>query len=468
MKKNAYFAFAMIFCLILLLNCMKPLSSDDYFCAFIWPAGVKLNGLLPENAGRIASFADIFKSVKEYYFVWGGRLPAQSLMTFFVWQGKILFNIFNSFVFLLLIAEIYWLSHEGKVGTDFDASYIVWIFFSLWSFNVSFNDTVLWIAGSCTYLWMMAVVLAFLIPYVRNYYDHEACTDSPPMLVTGMLATGFLAGCSFEVIICWIILALSYWLYLCKKRSCLQRWQIAGYIGLCSGYIVLLLSPGNYARLASEHTHDQSVLSPEVFVSNIMENVVILTFHLILWYFLLKFLYGVGKNKDFKNLKVTDPYFSFIKVCAVMACCSMISLIIIPSGGYRTSFCTLIFLTTAVAAIFRFCQNTKIALMHNNGKLFLKIVGICYLIMSISFSIWGNYVNWNHWNAILATVKEAKYNHREVIVLAEPYPISENSKINLLSGFHISQMPFRGLSETDEINRTFARYYGIKGIKVSR
>jgi len=28
-------------------------------------------------------------------------------------------------------------------------------------------------------------------------------------------------------------------------------------------------------------------------------------------------------------------------------------------------------------------------------------------------------------------------------------------------------MPFRGTTENDEINRSFARYYGIKGIKVS-
>ena len=115
MKKKANIAFCTIFIFILLLNVMKPLSSDDYFFAFIWPEGVKLNGLLPENAARITSLEDICKSVREYYFIWGGRLPAQSLMTFFVWQGKALFNILNSFVFLLLIAEIYWLSHEGRV-----------------------------------------------------------------------------------------------------------------------------------------------------------------------------------------------------------------------------------------------------------------------------------------------------------------------------------------------------------------
>ena len=44
-----------------------------------------------KNAARISSLEDIYKSVKEYYFIWGGRLLAQSLMTFFVWQGKAAF-----------------------------------------------------------------------------------------------------------------------------------------------------------------------------------------------------------------------------------------------------------------------------------------------------------------------------------------------------------------------------------------
>ena len=465
MRKKSYIVFFTIFIFILLLNFMKPLSSDDYFLAFIWPEGVKLNGLLPENAVRITSLEEVCKSVKEYYFIWGGRLPAQILMTFFVWQGKALFNILNSFVFLLLIAEIYWLSHEGRVSLEFDASYIVWIFFSLWAFNVGFNDTILWVAGSCTYLWMVTIVLAFLIPYVRNYYDSGAYNDHSQFIV-GMFVAGFLAGCSFEVVICWVLLLLSYWLYCCKTNHCLQNWQIAGYIGLCLGYMALMLSPGNYVRLVSEHNSEPF---PIVLLSNVMENLVILTFHLLPWYFLLNFLYRyVRSGSNFKNNNAAVPYLNLIKAYAAIACCCGVVQFVIPSGGYRNSFITLIVLTIAAATIFRLCQKTKLIIINRKEKVFLKSVAACYLILSVSFSLWGNYINWLHWNSILAKVKEAQSNNRNTVLLAEPYPIRENSKINLLSGFHISQMPFRGVTETDEINRTFARYYGIKGIKVSQ
>lgn len=470
MRHKSYIVFFIILGIVAFFNYMKPLSSDDYFYAFIWPEGVKLNGILPADAARISCLKDIYKSVKEYYFIWGGRLPAQSLMTFFVWQGKPLFNIFNSFMFILLIAEIYWLSHEGRVDLKIDYSYIVWIFFALWSFNVGFNDTVLWMSGSCTYLWMMVIVLAFLTPYVRNYYDNKTYSNHSLKLIIGMFTMGFLSGCSFESAIFWIILFLSYWLYLCKKKNCLQGWQVSGYIGLCLGYMTLFISPGNYARLASEHANDSFFMSSEALMSNVAENAVILTFHLFPWYFLIRFLYCYyrEKRKILKNNKTADSYVNFIKVCAALAFSCGVVQFLIPSGGYRTSFVNLIFLTIAVATIFRFQQKTATERLHGKEKVFLKTVGACYLILSMFFSAWGNYINWNHWNSILVRVEEAQYQHRNDVLLVEPYPIREDSLINVLSGFHISPMPFRGLTETDEINRTFARYYNIKGIKVSR
>ena len=64
---------------MLMLNIMNPLSSDDYFIAFVWSEGIGINGPLSETAKRVSSLSDIYKSLKEYYFIWGGRLSGQSL-----------------------------------------------------------------------------------------------------------------------------------------------------------------------------------------------------------------------------------------------------------------------------------------------------------------------------------------------------------------------------------------------------
>lgn len=110
------------------LNVMTPLLSDDYFISFVWSEGVRINGILPEDAKRVSSFSDVLSSVNAYYFIWGGRLPGQTLMTLFAWWGKDYFNVVNSVMPVLLIMEIYWISHEGKFTFNFNYKYIALIF----------------------------------------------------------------------------------------------------------------------------------------------------------------------------------------------------------------------------------------------------------------------------------------------------------------------------------------------------
>ena len=140
-----------MFGLIYILNIYTPLLSDDYFLAFVWPDGFTINGL-PENAKRIDNFFDVFASLNSYYFNWGGRLFGQGLMTFFIWQGKEYFNIFNALIVVILVLEIYWLSHEGKITFKFDEVDIFWTFFALWSFNISFIDTFLFFSNSFIFI----------------------------------------------------------------------------------------------------------------------------------------------------------------------------------------------------------------------------------------------------------------------------------------------------------------------------
>ena len=139
MKKKGLIVLLLIFVLMFILNIFTPLLSDDYFSAFIWPKRVHLNDVSYEAVKRVSSFEDIFRGLRGYYFGWGGRVPGAFPVSFFIWQGKGFFNPINAFMMPALVAEIYWLSHEGKVSVNFNPSYLVWIFFALWAFNVSFN-----------------------------------------------------------------------------------------------------------------------------------------------------------------------------------------------------------------------------------------------------------------------------------------------------------------------------------------
>ena len=165
--------------------------------------------------------------------------------------------------------------------------------------------------------------------------------------------------------------------------------------------------------------------------------------------------------------KIVVPHINLIKVCIFIALGSSVLQFLIPSGAVRTSFVNLVFLTIAAATAFRVLEQTGTTMIQNNAKSFLKTIGYSFLVVTMCCSAWGNYINWCHWNSILALVEDAHKNRPDIVLEVAPYPVSSNSVINLLSGFHIFDMPFRGTTENDEINRSFARYYGIKGIKVS-
>ena len=108
---NKLFSWQMIFLLFiglfLVRNFMLPMVSDDIPYAFIWDGadrGNLLDGVGPRE--RITSFGDIIISQWSHYFTWGGRILGIGLTQLFAWQGKELFNVFNTLVFggLMLLA----------------------------------------------------------------------------------------------------------------------------------------------------------------------------------------------------------------------------------------------------------------------------------------------------------------------------------------------------------------------------
>ncbi len=459
--KRAYAVLFIVFVIMAILNVMKPLSSDDYFAAFVWQEGTPINGELVENPERVSGLTDIVKSTKSYYLTWGGRVPGGLPVGLFMLIGKEYFNPINALMFVVLIMEIYWLSHEGKVSFTFKWDYVLWIFFSLWAFNISFNDTCLWLSGSCNYLWMVVIVLAFIIPYVKHYfYDGFNKSDSFIGAI-GMFLLGIIAGCSFEVNTCWILLVLMFYLYFCKKRNNLQFWQTMGFLGMCIGYGILVFAPGNFSRLSMQQHTDRLLLPAEFLTLKLEENLLILSFHLFLWYFLLKFFFNYYKTR-----KENNKYLNFAKACIFIAFCSGALMFLIPSEGYRPSFVNLVSLTTAASAIYRYGEMEGRTVIPERGKHFLKTVGYFYLVITVIASLWGNYLNWCHWDLILKMVSNAKQNISQSFLEVKPYPVGDKHILMLLSGFHIIVMPFNGLDEHDSINSTFSKYYGIKGIKV--
>lgn len=466
-NKKGIFILLMIFCFMYILNSITPLLADDYFSAFLWPEKVRINDVSGEAIKRVSSLEDIYRCIKGYYFTWGGRVPGGAPVSFFIWQGKEYFNFLNAFLFTLLVVEVYWLSHEGKVTLNFNPSYIFGIFFALWTFNAKFIDTCLWLAGACNYLWMLVVVLGFLIPYVRNYFNANACSNSRKELTVGIFFLGVLAGWSHETTNCWIILVLSYWLYVAYKKGELQLWKIAGYIGFCLGYALLIFAPGNFSRLQMQQGTSQLVITSNLLHSKIVEFLIIFLFHFVIWYFIISFFFKYNKYKDKFIQKETGLYLSCALSFTIIAFGSGFTMFFIPSNGLRPSFLNLVYLIIAAALLFRLQEVNNYFFVKNLGAFFLKSVGCLYLIITISFSLWGSYINQCHLHELLVKVHERSRNLTNTVLEIPPPLTMKNNMWRLGSGFHLIPFPVSE-DESHEFNKSFSYFYGIKGIKMSK
>ena len=450
-----------------ILNILTPMLNEDYFSAFVWPMGIPDLGILPEDAKRVSGFSDVLENCRVYYLSEGGRLPGGFIVGALFWDlGKVYFEPVNALLMTLLVVEIYWLSHEGTVSFDFEPSYILWIFFSLWAFNLSFVDACLWMSGSSNYLWMMVIVLAFLIPYTKNYYNPKLLTEDSMKMTVSLFFTGLLAGWSHETTTCWLILVLFYWLYLCKKSCTLQKWKLAGFIGLCIGYTLLMFAPGNFARLTTQQQTNNTVSSAVFYTFKIGEIVWITLFHFLLWYFIISFLFRY-KNR-IGQTRVITPYLNIAKACSIIALSSGIFMFLIPASIIRPSFLNLVFLTIAAATLFRAQDVTQEFVIQQSTKSFLKLMGYTYLALTVVVCLWCNFNNWNHWNDILAMIQQEQKNQTNTIITVKPYATETSVWSRFGRGIHLIPMPVINDNANDRINVNVARYYNLKGIALQK
>ena len=366
----------------------------------------------------------------------------------------------------ILVMEIYWLSHEGKVSFDFQPSYIVWIFFSLWAFNLAFTDTCLWMSGSSNYLWMIVIIFAFLIPYVRSYYDEKWHHKNSLKLSVIMFSSGLLAGWSHETTICWLILILIYWLYQCNKKDALQNGKIAGLAGLSFGYALLVFAPGNYYRLAMQQQMNTAIGLFEIYSYKLTEILWILIFHSFLWYFIISFLLRSRNIHIFQDR--INSYINLATVCSLIALGSGFIMFLLPASVLRPSFLNLVFLVVAVASLFRAQEIVQKSFLQKNVKSFLQLIGGSYVILTMTISLWCNYTKWNHWNDVISVIQKEQQNPTNIALKVEPYYTDAKIYSRFARGFHLIPMPVVCGDENDRINVTLAKYYNIKGIAIKQ
>lgn len=149
-----------MFLLVCLLTTLTPYVTDDYKYFFIF-----------YTDERVASLGDIVTSMVAHWYSWGGRVMAHTLVQLFLWLPKVIFNVANAAMYVWFVYLIY-VFVQPKCKT-ISLSLLFAILAVLWLWTPTFGETILWLTGSCNYLWGCTLMLAWLSCFKR-------ALDTPP------------------------------------------------------------------------------------------------------------------------------------------------------------------------------------------------------------------------------------------------------------------------------------------------
>ena len=460
MKKTAFLSLIAIFLFLFFINHLTPMYfGDDYVYSFVWE-GHSIYEPLSENAVRISSWKDLFDSQRLHYLTWSGRMVNHTLAQFFLWKGKALFNICNAFAGMLLVLEIYWCICKGRVTKNLGSGTLCCILILLWSFTPAFGNVFLWLDGACNYLWPIILLTGFSIPYIKKYYSFSEQYKKRKLFGPAMFIFGLLAGCTNENTICWVIFVLVIFLAAHRNNKGMETWMLLGLAGLLTGYALLMLAPGNMVRLYAEQGGNNWLTMESIKKRFSTLAFILCYFQLFLWYFCLRSLYILKKRRK-KNNEL-EKEIMFVKLLCVLAFVMTAIMLFSPGLPLRSGFPGTVCLIIASGILLRLQNEYGVVLILAKAKKFLLCMSLVYFFMTCFVSINHYYVLQTYNDNVIACVKQVKSKDSVVDIMA----FREISlKEHIMSGYHITDM---GISsdENDWKNAAFARYYGIKGIRI--
>jgi len=418
---------AVIYISIFIFSEYRPFSSDEFNYSHItW------------TDHKLAGFKDILASMVILYNNWTGRIPAQFLISFFLFSGKLFFSILNGVVYLSILLLISWHAQsKGKVNiiTFLLASALV-----LYQAPV-FSETVIWLSGSLNYLWPSTILLLFIALYKDNFtykyilntfriFDNHIFNKFTLNILLFVLSV--FAGWSQEnTSLLGASFLFLYFLENFKNYKNILWYGIAGYF---IGFFLLFLAPGNFQRAGSEKIHIS--ISKIIDLLNYNQELVLLA----LFIFFIEIVF----NRELLKMNYKYLLASFI---------SILPMAIFPETPARSSFAMSIFLIIFIVSGMVFILE----------KLKLKLIGSAVLTISISFtliSVSAFYVQTARKDLIqesyLLNYNNAMGN-KDVIVYQYQNP---KGKYNRYYGAE----PLSPFNDS-VINNYFSRYYGISSVR---
>lgn len=336
LEKHRKLIFYLILCvsfvMIYAYNLLTPYLSDDY--AYLI------------DVRKATSLWDLVRQQYGEYLSNSGRVIGQFNVRLSLYGSKQIFNVVNSGMFLALLLLIYQNVRRKK---KHDIFVLLLTITFLWKFTVDFGQTMLWICGSCNYLWGSVIILAFFTLY-RHFLEREKPVRHQGILTIFLFVFGIAAGwCNENTSGGGLLLVLMYslnfwWAKRKENRKEIYPFMISGVAGMCLGILGMIAAPGVRKRSATmsedQYTGLVGLLS-RIYKTTVSIRELFFAL-LVIMTILFVFLVLQKKLKTWTEIRTNDSVLFFVAFVA-----TSYVLALIPTPQNRAFFGAGVFLMTA-------------------------------------------------------------------------------------------------------------------------
>ena len=420
------------FLYMLVLNMKTPLIADDYVYTFLFGTSTP-----------VTSIGDIITSQTTYYLTWGGRVVAETLTQIFMFWGKSVFNFANSLCYIVFCLAVYFLAVGRKIR--FELFLLTTIL--VWFFTPMFGQTVMWLTGSCNYLWCGTIILLALLPF-RLYEEKQTKNIKSIWFAVLMSPLFFLSGITNENTAgAMILIMLMFCLVYYKRKIPFPTFVFTGLFFSICGFLCMIFAPGNGMRATNESAVSEVTMM--VGSNPVITRISYFAYNLhalMPLVVLAAIAYVVLKNE--KTRKETVIYGIFI----LAAVAAMFVMLVPPKFPPRAMFGLAAFLIIAVVYAFSQWQ-----LNPERIRKFVLVPGCCVLvfyIMSLGYVAVDALTVNKQYLARVQIIQEQK--NEALIQVPAIVPLSSH---NGMYGLKDVQM-----DPNHWVNRALADYFGVPNI----
>lgn len=431
-----YILIGIAFCMILAYNALTPYLSDD------------ISYKVEVNTAR--SLWDLVKQQYGEYLSNSGRVIGQFNIRLSLVGSKMIFNVVNSIMFIILSLLIYVnVSYRRK----HDCLLYLLIIGMLWRYSVEFGQTMLWLCGACNYLWGSVYILGF-VTFYRSRLKRMDQIRRPVLLAAGTFLFGLVAGWCNENTSgggLLLILMFSVLTVINRKKEGkrpVMPFMVTAHAGMICGLLGMVSAPGIAKRAA---TMSDNYTGMVAYVSRFYKATMMIRelFFELLIIFIIVTVIVIVKNK-YRLPQKADSFVFFIGGAA-----TAYALILAPPPQERAYFGAGIFLMIACLQGF-----AEIFYDMNRESLFnaVKYIVVVVLMLWLFFTYMDNLVNlariYREDNERIELLKEAKAEGISPAVI----PQYREAFANPYSNAHASDM-----TEDPKywINHFYEGYYGL-------